>query len=519
MRVWALASCGGLLALTACSAEPSNTPDLGAAPSDTDDSAQSVAQPDLRSTISSPIGRPELQPRQRGGNQARFSPRSPQATAVTSRSGSAGQTLPQAAQLRERLQHLRAQRGVGLAPHTPLTTAPVAALSTPPRPVPQAEAESSAPQTEALPTPADTAVVALPTPLRPNVAAPELGLTSGSGTAIALGPVASTNQASSHPIAVRQHQSYSARSQRSARVIAAASAESSSLTARLHGATAASPARGSATVAAAQPLPQPERVRLEAALAQADIEAETAPLTTATAVAEGSFTTAAAELDSATPHQSNATVALTPPPPEALAVPPLTNTDYSQGRAAHPSSAVPWGESPTIARPESLPLHQQTPQLHPLRPAAAHSTSSEGAMQIAVSERLEVQLPVTQPPAVLESSVAQISIPQASDLPSAHQGQTQLEALIPSSQPEASFKDSPVCVQTSGPPLTLSAAGVDPQHSGQPDLAPAMRLSPAEAALRLDSKFSKSNPTTCREASIPAVEPAAVDNPPEQSLD
>ncbi|MGB3200228.1 MAG: hypothetical protein WBA99_04960, partial [Nodosilinea sp.] len=119
-----------------------------------------------------------------------------------------------------------------------------------------------------------------------------------------------------------------------------------------------------------------------------------------------------------------------------------------------------------------------------------------------------------------EGSAAQISTPQAPGLPSAHQGQMQLEALILSPQTEAGFKDlSPICVQTSGQPLTLSAAGVDPQHSDQPDLATTIRLSPAEAALGLDSRLSKSNPTTCREENIPTSESIAADGSPEQSLD
>ncbi|MGB3202258.1 MAG: hypothetical protein WBA99_15240, partial [Nodosilinea sp.] len=162
--------------MAGCSAEQSNSPDLGTAPSGSDDAAQIDAQPGLRSTSPSPMARPELRPRQQGGEQARFSPRSPRSAALTNRSGSAGQTLPQAAQLRERLQRLRSQQGARLAPNTPLTTAPLAAFAaTPPRPGPQAAAERLATQPQALSAPADTAVIALPTPPRPNVAAPELG--------------------------------------------------------------------------------------------------------------------------------------------------------------------------------------------------------------------------------------------------------------------------------------------------------------------------------------------------------
>ncbi|PSN11344.1 hypothetical protein C7293_24700, partial [filamentous cyanobacterium CCT1] len=209
------------------------------------------------------MARPELRPRQGVLDRARFSPRSPQASPLASRSGTAGQTLPQADRLRERLQRLRTQHGSRLSPRTPLATAPLPAAltATPPRPVPQAAAQPP----ETLPeTPSEaassgdvtvTALPALPQPsvARPNVAAPELGLSSTASTAIDLGPVASTRPTDGS-IALGRHQGYSARSQQPTPVITTASTElSEGLTARLHGAPSISPSGDATAVAATQP--------------------------------------------------------------------------------------------------------------------------------------------------------------------------------------------------------------------------------------------------------------------------
>ena len=175
MRVWALASCSGLLALAACSAEQSSPPDLGTAPPDGDDAAEVNAQAGLRATASSPMARPELRPRQGVLDRARFIPRSPQASPLASRSGSNERSLPQADQLRERLQRLRTQHGSRLSSNTPIATAPLPAAltTTPPSPVPQAAVE---PSPETLPntsvkvlsgSPSEGAVTALPTIPRP----------------------------------------------------------------------------------------------------------------------------------------------------------------------------------------------------------------------------------------------------------------------------------------------------------------------------------------------------------------
>ncbi|MGB3312202.1 MAG: hypothetical protein WA939_01695 [Nodosilinea sp.] len=537
MRVWALASCSGLLALAACSAEQPNSPDLGTAPPNIDDGAQLDAQPGLRATASSPMARPELQPRQRGGDQARFSPRSPQSTPQASRTSNAGQTLPQAAQLRERLQRLRSQHGSRLSPSTPIATAslPAALTTTPPRPVPQAAADQSP---EPLPGEArvgnrpslepslrPAVVTALPTPPRPNVAAPELGLPLTASTGIDLGPVASS-QTTSYPTASARHQGYSTRSQQPAPVIAAASTElSAGPTARLHGATPVWPS--GATVATAQPSPPATTVRPEVvfpAPAQAETAApESAPL--ATDVEEVRLAPAAAEPNPATTHQSSATIAIAPQPLEALALAPTPRTHQSQGTGARPETTVAaWDQSPTVAPPESLPFNQETPRLRPSRPAAASSAAPDltatnapqgaASQQQQVAQALEPELADQIPAAPV--SVAQNPAAQAPGSSfSAHQGQTQLESLSLIPQPEASPKDLPAttCLQTSGRPLTSSAeSGSDPQFSNQqPTVATAIRLSPSEAALASGRRLSKSELATCLEESRPIAEPAAAD--------
>ncbi|MBE9155509.1 hypothetical protein IQ265_01445 [Nodosilinea sp. LEGE 06152] len=534
MRVWALASCSGLLALAACSAEKTSPPDLGTAPPESDDAAEVNAQPGLRATSSSPMARPELRPRQGGLDRARFSPRSSQASPVVSRSSGAGQTLPQADQLRARLQRLRTQHGSRLSSNTPLATAPLPAAltSTPPRPVPAAEQPLET-RSEALPTPpSDVGVTALPTlsqpnVARPNVAAPELGLSSTASTAIDLGPVASARPTDSYSVAPARHQGYSARSQQPAPTITTAAAGvPEGLTARLHGATSqaitlASPADAPAAVAA-QPSPaSPSPVAPSPA---APLPA--APL--ATTAGEVAPVSAAADSEPATAHQSSATPALTLTPPQVEASAPTTLTHHNQGRTAQPETAIreaiplgvaPLGRSAATAPPESLPLNPGTPRLTPLRPAAV--TSSDAALTVpraAAPQGLGAQPPAIQ---ASEAPVSEAQILEAQTTSasfSAHQGQSQPESLSLNPQPEASSKDLPLayCFQASDRPLNPEAqTGTDPQSAGQQldQLSMLIGAGSADAALRPGERLSKAEPAAaCLEANGVAAEPAADDS-------
>ncbi|NJL47373.1 MAG: hypothetical protein HC929_07645, partial [Leptolyngbyaceae cyanobacterium SM2_5_2] len=109
MRVWALASCGGLLALTACSNERSGPPQVDSPSPLDDDSAQIDAQAERVASLPRPAVRPEtLNPRPlfpsatRSPNPARF----PSATTVAGRQS----VSSSAEQLRVRVQQIRAQR-------------------------------------------------------------------------------------------------------------------------------------------------------------------------------------------------------------------------------------------------------------------------------------------------------------------------------------------------------------------------------------------------------------------------
>ncbi|PZV00629.1 MAG: hypothetical protein DCF32_17285, partial [Leptolyngbya sp.] len=129
MRVWALASCSGLLALAACSAEQSSSPNPSADPLAGEDAAEINAQPGLIATASSPMARPEVRPGQliQGGYRLN---RAVKPTTTTARSN--GQPIPQAAALRDRLERLRSQQGTRLALSTPVAIAPQpAALARP----------------------------------------------------------------------------------------------------------------------------------------------------------------------------------------------------------------------------------------------------------------------------------------------------------------------------------------------------------------------------------------------------
>ena len=169
MRVWALASCSGLLALAACSAEQSSSPNPSTAPPD-GDAADIKAQPGLIATGSSPMARPEVRPRQviQGGRL------NPAVGTASSTARSNGETIPQAAALRDRLQRLRSQQGARLSPSTPLTTAPQPAASARPNlSQPTAEvAENPAFNVAQSSTFNTQGIASLPTPPWPTPTAP-----------------------------------------------------------------------------------------------------------------------------------------------------------------------------------------------------------------------------------------------------------------------------------------------------------------------------------------------------------
>jgi hypothetical protein len=218
MRIWALASCSGLLALAACSAEQSNPP-TSAAPTDGDDRAQVTAQPGMAPSTLSPMAQPEVPPRQPH-------PGAPQSTLATRPYTRPGQPLSQAAQLQARVQRLQAQHNHSAArqsqtllsfPMLPQQVAAPAAPKAAPQPVhkltqqvPQTSAEPPVAATRSIPLPP---VPAQPQPSSgPAPGAPEV-MEPQASHAAHLGPVARASITQGQPIP-RHHQSY--RSRRSA---------------------------------------------------------------------------------------------------------------------------------------------------------------------------------------------------------------------------------------------------------------------------------------------------------------
>lgn len=399
MRVWALASCSGLLALAACSAEQTNSPNPDVAPPDGDDAAQINAKPGLTVATTSPMARPET-PRQQllpGGARVGSSRAKPSATTVQS----AGRSLPQAEDLRARLQRLRAQHGSRLSPATALVTTPVPsslAVVTPVRPEVQPSSDLNVDAQQApvnrIAAEGNTATVALSprfdgprfdgpgrspegvalaTPPQPNLAAPEVtGITS------ALRPIASASAARNYPIAPVRHQGYSSRPQRQAVVLTAPSPElETGLTAsvRLHGGSSVAPpaaiAAATETLATTAPEPlEPEAVALEATAPQ-----PVSPPTVASTPGDPPTVSAPPAH-----HQSGGN------PGIILAREGVANSSRSAATGAHqrqslssdmeadasepqPQNAAAIARpAAAIARPESLPLNSAAPSLSSQRP-------------------------------------------------------------------------------------------------------------------------------------------------------
>jgi hypothetical protein len=227
MRVWALASCGGLLALAACSADQANTPNPNSPPPDGDSLSQGKTSPPTATP--SPQARPEMRPRQAQSARPRLNP----AVASTGAGRTVAQPQPQADQLRARLQRLREQQGTRLAANTPVTAAPLPTTT----------------QVVASPIPQPGA----PTPLQADTT-PDIGRDRGvaiapqppaaevdiepSGTTADLQPVAAASLASNYPIAPLRHQGQSTRQgARLALLVPPPTSQPTVASARLHGST------------------------------------------------------------------------------------------------------------------------------------------------------------------------------------------------------------------------------------------------------------------------------------------
>ncbi|MGF1519814.1 MAG: hypothetical protein ACFCVB_18705 [Nodosilinea sp.] len=502
MRIWALASCGGLLALAACSAEQANTPDLSAAPPDGDDAAQVTAR--LRATASSPTARPDVRSGQSLSNRARLSPSLPRPATTASQPSSSSQ-------LRERVQRLRAQHGSRLAPSTPLTTTPAPQVTNTPlytslqapttqaaQPLPRASGvsgENSTPEnfpdnftgrlenaprsvsesqsSTALPT-APTAPPALSAPL--NDTNP-------------LGPVATANVARSYPIAPLRHQGHSDRSQGQSVVLTAPAAPEFTV-ARVHGGTSA-PAIAPLEVATDLAKPTevtatPAASPIAATNAAATLSAEASPSPEASAAHQSSGTalTLARQSNGETPgggagvHQSGGTEAT------LAAASPATAQSRATSRLA--PAAIADRPARPVALPESLPLSPAAPRLSS---PSLETNSVQGDQEVSATRPEAAPTHVQAAPATLRLA-------------------------IPGENPKNLI--ATYCLTTGGVPLPLGG-------EAQGSTAPLPKFSPsnqAESSLDLGANPDKAELTTtlCQEASSPApahesiLEPALIAN-------
>ncbi|MGB5975224.1 MAG: hypothetical protein WBG38_18000, partial [Nodosilinea sp.] len=457
--------------------------------------------------------------------RARFSPRSSQ----VSQSSSAGQIRPQTEQLRERLQRLRAQRETRLASNTPLTTAPIAAVAAPVpsdpvrqavvEPVAQAQpilvGETFLPPPPALPPLPEVRTAS--TPLRPNVAAPELGLRAAASSAIDRGPVASSGQVRGYPTVPSPHQGYSTRARQLVPAITTANESLEVSTARLHGSPLGQPGVGLvATTHPAQSIPAPLP---EAALA---LIPETSPSTVSarSALAVGSALAEPEPLE--TTHQSSVpAVTLTSQRDEAFAS--RTRLHRSQHTVQHESA---------IALPESLPLNPE-PRLSPPSSTSVarlnfstEATPAEAARlpeAETVTQPLEAQVPSSrhlgrQVPSIqtVENRAVEVHELQPQPPGPAFHHQTQQESLSLISQPEASPKDLPIahCLTVGSLPVGSTAqtpAEADLQPARQRLAHPSISLdNSGEVALPMGDDLSKADSAApCSDQSMaPALDDA-----------
>ncbi|MBW4482582.1 MAG: hypothetical protein KME14_08565 [Tildeniella torsiva UHER 1998/13D] len=515
MRVWALASCSGLLALAACSADQSSSPNPNAAPMDGEDTADIQSQPGLTATASSPMARPEVRPRPVIQGGYRLS----SAAGKLAATPTSGKALPQAAELRQRLEHLRSQQDSRLSRSTPRVTTPQPA--TLPRPtLSQARPASpvAEPEIAALNPVQDSnfsaqGVTPLPTPFRPTPIDPEANVPTAS-TAAELGEVGTGNAGRTYPIAPLRHQGYSARSQRPAPVltVARAAVESPS-TARLHGSTltaqqpeSLAPGETSASqVAIVEGNTSPQPNSLEASAVSTD-----PPAPTIAARAESSAPAPGA----AASHQSNGPVALTPIVQPTVGLEPNGEGHQSQAISAAVASA-PVNQAPVLwesaraeaatAPPDSLPLNLPSPRPSLVSPqlpeSAAAPDGSTPRINLseasAIPERSAARIaaPASQP--VLPDPESQP--PEAAALGEApatpevhHQSQVSPEAvrLIPTASNPAKGLPIAYCLSPSGQPAptTLEAQG---SSTSLPQFSPSNQADPS---LDLASTLSKETP-------------------------
>ncbi|MBW4463776.1 MAG: hypothetical protein KME47_26560 [Nodosilinea sp. WJT8-NPBG4] len=509
MRVWALASCSGLLALAACSAEQSSSPNPSTAPPD-GDAAEIKAQPGLTATASSPMARPEVRPRQAIQGSYRLNP-SVGAASTTARSN--GETIPQAAALRDRLQRLRSQQGARLSSSTPLATAPQpATLARPKLSQPTAEVARNPVNVTQGNTFNTQGIAPLPTPFRPTPIAPEANpspVNTPSFSSAPLHPAQSASVARTYPIAPLGHQGYSARSQQQAPVLTLAQAEAetaSNATNRLHGGTVASrpadPAVGATTI------PQ-------VAVRQNAVPSEAISPPNATAVSNPApvsalRTASPAPAAQSAAHQSSGSVALTPTPG------PVSQTgtaDHQSQVVSAPVNPSPVGQSPVLwesvrsgvvtgaavpsgALPESLPLNAATLRTQLVPPQPAPSTADvSSAPGITLAEEAAIAPSPADPAGTLLNSNAQLEATAFRDdaAPvSHHQSQIDPETvhLIPTAGTPAKGLSIAYCLSPSGQ-LLPTAAEAQGSLASLPKFSPS---SPNDPSLDLDA-LSKDDPT------------------------
>jgi hypothetical protein len=392
MRVWALASCGGLLALAAFSAEQSNSPAPGAATADGDD----TPQVDAPSKSASPgtVVRSGVQPRTGLTATSR-----PQLSLVQSAARGGDPTRPsspQANQLRERLQQLQQRRSASLPSSRALVTAPApSALTapTPSRPQFQTSPGSSGvqPETVAIPRPSPVPTPGLSKPARsgqaapltatarPPLAAPEV-LDGPAGTTSDLAAVAAATGAQGLPLAPVRHQGHSARAHLQPVVLD--SPAPLTATARLHDdASALSLEQAEIAIAPTQPevdTPAEHQAsnaelgpnQAAAAAAQTVSPPQTTHQSSGTPILTLSRSgDADAVVQAAGSHQEQeSTLASSTAAPELVTAPPTALSASSVNRSASDRATPTAG---AITQPESLPLATPAPQLSPRRSSSA----------------------------------------------------------------------------------------------------------------------------------------------------
>ncbi len=376
MRVLALASCGGLLALASCSAKQSSLPNQGGVLPEGDDAPQVKPQPGLRVNPSSPLARPEILTRQTWQRPAvKSAPQTKEAQ---------DQIQAQALQIRARLQRLRDQRGAQLGSNIPVVAAPVPAIQSLNLPKPQPAALNTGNPTETptlnpLPSTVDRAVngatdhtpaiVADPEPQAANIAP--------SATATDLPPLAAASLAQSYPIAPLRHQGYSSRSRQPAPVLTGATpapGEGSSVAvtaSRLHGETPGIQSPPGALTASPEAIAAPPETTLTAAAVPPEVAAA---VPSAGELNSEPGVTHHAGSSISVPINISAEAAAESAPRE------ISGGHYGQAVTLNPEpplenlppvSRGTTGAETAIALPESLPLGSPSPRLSRTAPRPA----------------------------------------------------------------------------------------------------------------------------------------------------